>query len=120
MTIVEATKLRIEELCNERGLNFCRLATISGVPYTTVKSIVYNQSKNPSITTIKKMEKINNFISLAKDFVILTLTGFSVSLFSFFSLGTIFFTRYAFLLIIITPILYSYQLKKKKKELTRS
>ena len=43
MTIVEATKLRIEELCNERGLNFCRLATISGVPYTTVKSIVYNQ-----------------------------------------------------------------------------
>ena len=46
MTIVEATKLRIEELCNERGLNFCRLATISGVPYTTVKSIVYNQSKN--------------------------------------------------------------------------
>ena len=49
MTIVEATKLRIEELCNERGLNFCRLATISGVPYTTVKSI------NPSITTIKKI-----------------------------------------------------------------
>ena len=55
MTIVEATKLRIEELCNERGLNFSRLATISGVPYTTVKSIVYNQSKNPSITTIKKI-----------------------------------------------------------------
>lgn len=55
MTIVEATKLRIEELCNERGLNFCRLATISAVPYTTVKSIVYNQSKNPSITTIKKI-----------------------------------------------------------------
>lgn len=55
MTIVEATKLRIEELCNERGLNFCRLATIFGVPYTTVKSNVYNQSKNPSITTIKKI-----------------------------------------------------------------
>lgn len=55
MNIVEATKLRIEELCNERGLNFCRLATISGVPYTTVKSIIYNQSKNPSITTIKKI-----------------------------------------------------------------
>lgn len=55
MTIVEPTKLRIEELCNERGLNFCRLATNSGVPYTTIKSIVYNQSKNPSITTIKKI-----------------------------------------------------------------
>ena len=55
MTIVEATKQRIEELCYEPGLNFCRLATISGVPYTTVKSFIYNQSKNPSITTIKKI-----------------------------------------------------------------
>ena len=55
VNIVEATKLRIEELYNERGLNFCRLAIFSGVPYTTVKSIIYNQSENPSITTIKKI-----------------------------------------------------------------
>lgn len=55
MNITEATKLRLEELCNERKLNFSKLATISGVPYTTVKSIIYNQSKNPSITTIKKL-----------------------------------------------------------------
>lgn len=55
MTIAEATKLRIEELCSLKGINFCRLATISGVPYTTVKSIIYSQSKNPSITTIKKI-----------------------------------------------------------------
>ena len=55
MTISQATKLRIEQLCAERGLNFCRLATISGIPYTTIKSIIYNQSKNPGITTIKKI-----------------------------------------------------------------
>ena len=55
MTIVQATKMRIEQLCAERGLNFCRLATIAGVPYTTIKSIVYNQSKNPGIATIKKI-----------------------------------------------------------------
>lgn len=55
MTIAEATKQRIEELCNERGINFCQLATMSAVPYTTVKSIIYSQSKNPSITTIKKI-----------------------------------------------------------------
>lgn len=55
MTVSEATKLRIEELCNERGINFCRLATVCGIPYTTVKSIIYNQSKNPGITTIKKI-----------------------------------------------------------------
>lgn len=45
MTIAESTELRIEELCNKRGLNFCRLATIAGVPYINIKSIVYNQSK---------------------------------------------------------------------------
>jgi transcriptional regulator with XRE-family HTH domain len=36
-------------------MNFCRLATISGIPYTTIKSIIYGQSKNPGITTIKKI-----------------------------------------------------------------
>lgn len=55
MTVSEATKLRIEELCNEKGINFCRLATVSGIPYTTVKSIIYSHSKNPGITTIKKI-----------------------------------------------------------------
>ena len=37
MNIAEAVKKRIEELCDERNLNFCKLANISGVPYTTVK-----------------------------------------------------------------------------------
>lgn len=55
MTVSEATRLRIEELCNEKGINFCRLAAVCGIPYTTVKSIIYNQSKNPGITTIKKI-----------------------------------------------------------------
>ena len=36
-------------------LTYCKLATISGIPYTTIKSIIYNQSKNPGITTIKKI-----------------------------------------------------------------
>ncbi len=55
MNITQAVKLRFEELCNQRNLNYCKLATISGVPYTTVKSIFYGQSKNPSIITIKKL-----------------------------------------------------------------
>ena len=55
VNIAEATKARIEELCNERNINFCQLATISGIPYTTIKSIIYKQSKNPGITTIKKI-----------------------------------------------------------------
>ena len=55
MNMAEATKQRIVELCNERNITFCRLATISGIPYTTIKSIVYNQSKNPGVVTIKKI-----------------------------------------------------------------
>ena len=47
--------MRFEELCNEKGISFCKLAGISGVPYTTVKSIMYGQSRNPGIATIKKL-----------------------------------------------------------------
>ena len=53
MNIAQAVKERIEELCNSKNINFCKLASMSGIPYTTVKSIIYGQSKNPSITTIK-------------------------------------------------------------------
>ena len=55
MNITEAVKKRFEELCYKKGITFCRLASLSGVPYTTVKSILYNQSKNPGIVTIKKL-----------------------------------------------------------------
>ena len=55
MQITDAVKKRFEELCYEKNLNFCSLANISGVPYTTVKSIFYGQSKNPGIVTIKML-----------------------------------------------------------------
>lgn len=55
MQITDAVKKRFEDLCYEKNLNFCKLASISGVPYTTVKSIFYGQSKNPGIATIKKL-----------------------------------------------------------------
>ena len=55
MTVVDATKKRLEELCFQKGITYCKLATLSGVPHTTVKSIFYNQSKNPGISTIKKL-----------------------------------------------------------------
>lgn len=55
MNITEAVKKIFDELCNIKNLNYCKLASISGVPYTTVKSIFYNQSQNPGIATIKKL-----------------------------------------------------------------
>ena len=55
MNITEAVKRRLGELCYEAGINYSQLATISGVAYTTVKSIFYGQSNNPGISTIKKL-----------------------------------------------------------------
>ena len=55
MNITQAVKRRFEQLCYERDMNFCQLASVSGVPYTTVKSILYGQSQNPGIATIKKL-----------------------------------------------------------------
>lgn len=55
MNITQAVRKRFEEICYERNINFCQLASISGVPYTTVKSIFYGQSNNPGIATIKKL-----------------------------------------------------------------
>ncbi len=55
MGITNAVKIRFEELCHQKNINFCQLATLSGVPYTTVKSIFYGQSQNPGIATIKKL-----------------------------------------------------------------
>ncbi len=55
MNITEAVKKRFDELCFQKDFNYCTLARISGVPYTTVKSIFYNQSQNPGISTIKKL-----------------------------------------------------------------
>ena len=55
MNITAAVKRRFEELCYQKDLNYCELARISCVPYTTVKSIFYGQSNNPGISTIKKL-----------------------------------------------------------------
>jgi len=55
LNMAEATKQRIQELCYERNITPCKLATLSGIPYTTIKSIIYNQSHNPGVVTIKKI-----------------------------------------------------------------
>ncbi len=55
MNITEDVKERFAELCDKKNISLCKLATLSDVPYTTVKSIFYNQSKNPGIATIKKL-----------------------------------------------------------------
>ena len=49
----EAVVLRINELCNEKGITINGLANLSAVPPSTVKNIIYGVSKNPGIVTLK-------------------------------------------------------------------
>ena len=46
---------RLNALCAQRDWPFHKLATVSGVSPSTVKSILYGNSKNPSVVTIKKL-----------------------------------------------------------------
>ena len=50
-----AVKNRILSLCGEKNFTVNRLATESAVPPSTVKSILYGNSLNPGIVTIKML-----------------------------------------------------------------
>ena len=46
---------RILELCRDNDLTPNGLAYISGVPQSTIKSILNGESQNPGVVTIKKL-----------------------------------------------------------------
>lgn len=51
----EAVAKRILELCEERKIAVNALATIAGIPPSTVYSMLNEKSKNPGIVSIKKL-----------------------------------------------------------------
>ena len=53
MDTVTAIRCRILALCDEKGITISRLATISGLPPSSIKNILYGRSRNPQILTIK-------------------------------------------------------------------
>lgn len=55
MGTYDAVKNRILYLCEEKQLTINKLATESGVSPSTVKSILYGESKNPGVVTIKML-----------------------------------------------------------------
>ena len=55
MSAISAVRNRILQLCNERDLTINKLATISALPPSSVKNILYGKSKDPKLTTIKKL-----------------------------------------------------------------
>ena len=53
MNTVSAIRNRILQICNDRELTINGLATIAGLPPSSVKNILYGKSLNPKIVTIK-------------------------------------------------------------------
>lgn len=55
MTMIEAIALRILNLCKERNITPNKLSTISGMTQSTINNIINTGSKNPTVSTIKKI-----------------------------------------------------------------
>lgn len=55
MTIGEAVKERILELCEQRGISINKLCTISGVTQSTVNNIISGRNNSSTTATIQKL-----------------------------------------------------------------
>ena len=55
MNTITAIRNRILQLCEDRNLTINKLATISAVSPSSLKSILYGNSNNPKILTLKML-----------------------------------------------------------------
>lgn len=55
MTIGEATKNRILELCDESNITVNKLSTLSGITQSTLNNIISGRNNSTTISTIKKL-----------------------------------------------------------------
>lgn len=55
MDTISVIKNRILQLCTERNITINRLATLSALPPSSIKNILYGKSTDPKILTIKKI-----------------------------------------------------------------
>ena len=55
MTTVEAVRDRILQLCEQRNMSINKLASVSALPPSSVKNILYGKSQNPELLTIKML-----------------------------------------------------------------
>lgn len=53
MDTVATVRTRVLRLCEERKITINHLATVSALPPSSVKNILYGKSHNPKLLTIK-------------------------------------------------------------------
>ena len=55
VNIGEAVRLRISELCRERGITVNKLSIICGITQSTLSNLVLGINKSPTVSTVKKI-----------------------------------------------------------------
>lgn len=55
MTIGEAARTRVLELCREKGLTINRLSIVSGITQSTVNNFVSGRNHSITLSTLKKI-----------------------------------------------------------------
>ena len=55
MTIGEACRIRIQNMCNERDITINKLATLSGVTQSTLNNIISGRNNTLTLSTLKKL-----------------------------------------------------------------
>ena len=55
MNMISAIRNRILHLCEEHRITINKLATLSALPPSSIKNILYGRSMDPKIGTIKKI-----------------------------------------------------------------
>ena len=55
MTIGEAVRYRILQLCEERNLSVNKLSSISGVTQSTVNNIISGRNHGTTVSTLQKL-----------------------------------------------------------------
>ena len=55
MRVGEAVRLRILELCRERGLSVNRLSGLCGLTQSTLNNIVSGRNNSATVSTVKKI-----------------------------------------------------------------
>ena len=55
MDTITAVRNRILQLCGEYEISINKLATVSALPPSSIKNILYGKSQNPKLITIKML-----------------------------------------------------------------
>lgn len=55
MDMIEAVRNRILDICGKRKLTINKMATMAGLPPSSLKNILYGKSRNPKLITIKML-----------------------------------------------------------------